>query len=153
LAAPYVVKGSSSKFGATPDTSLWHPSMPRHPGWEPLVYSVFHRFRQAKFASWWFDFKLEPIFATTPLTSKNNACYKSGQIWFKNNHFAIRSKSVKRTELAAFVPVDLLWGKAKRVKHKNWAWHIDVYSGKVGYNSIDEICWTAFLCTNRFTLT
>ncbi len=33
-------------------------------------YSVFHRFRQAKFAYGGFDFKLDPIFPT-----KNDACY------------------------------------------------------------------------------
>jgi hypothetical protein len=38
---------------------------------------------------WWFDFKLEPIFDSATVASKNDACYKSGQNWLENNHFAI----------------------------------------------------------------
>jgi len=29
----------NSIFGSTPDTSSRHPCVPRHPGWEPLVYT------------------------------------------------------------------------------------------------------------------
>jgi hypothetical protein len=28
-----------SIFGGTPDTSLCHPCMPRHPGWKSLIYN------------------------------------------------------------------------------------------------------------------
>jgi hypothetical protein len=42
-------------------------------------YSVFRRFRQAKFAYGGFNFKLEPIFATASAASKNGARFKSGQ--------------------------------------------------------------------------
>jgi hypothetical protein len=31
-------------------------------------------------------FKLQPIFATAPATSKNDNCYKSFQNWLENNH-------------------------------------------------------------------
>ncbi len=37
---------------------------------------LFHRFRHVNFA--YSDFKLEPIFATAPAASKNDAHYKSG---------------------------------------------------------------------------
>ncbi len=37
---------------------------------------------------WWFDFKLEPIFDTSPAASKNEAHVKSGQNWPKNNRLA-----------------------------------------------------------------
>ncbi len=33
----------------------------------------------SKIGLWWFNFKLEPIFATTPVASKNEAHLKSGQ--------------------------------------------------------------------------
>ncbi len=55
------------------------------------MYSVFHRFRQAKFANGLLDFKNEPIYATAPVVSKNDACYKSGQYWFKNNHLTTQN--------------------------------------------------------------
>jgi hypothetical protein len=54
-----------------------------------VTYSVFHRFRESKFANqWWFDFKLEPVFDTAPATSKNEARIKSGQNRPKNNRLA-----------------------------------------------------------------
>jgi hypothetical protein len=40
-----------------------------------VFYSVFHRFRQAKFDYGGSNFKLEPIFATAPAASKNDARY------------------------------------------------------------------------------
>jgi hypothetical protein len=40
---------------------------------------VFHRFGQDKFAYFWLDFKLQPIFATAKVASKNDTRYKSGQ--------------------------------------------------------------------------
>ena len=43
----------------------------------------------------WFDsfiFRLEPIRATAPSTSKNITQFKSGQKWLKNNHFATFTK-------------------------------------------------------------
>ncbi len=46
--------------------------------WVCDIYSVFHQFRQFKFAYGGFDFKLKPILATAPADSKNNACHKSG---------------------------------------------------------------------------
>ncbi len=49
-----------------------------------LLYSVFHQFRQAKFAY----FRLKPFSATDPDASKNDARYKSVQNWLKNNHLA-----------------------------------------------------------------
>jgi hypothetical protein len=45
--------------------------------WLVLNYSVFHQFRQAKFA--YLDFELQPIFATDPVGFKNDARYESGQ--------------------------------------------------------------------------
>jgi hypothetical protein len=36
--------------------------------------TLFHRFELAKFAVWWFDLKLEPIFATA---SKMDSQYKN----------------------------------------------------------------------------
>jgi hypothetical protein len=43
------------------------------------IYSVFHQFRQAKFAYGGSNFKLELVFATVPEASKNDIYYKSGQ--------------------------------------------------------------------------
>jgi hypothetical protein len=37
---------------------------------------------------WWFNFKLNPRFATAPAASKNDTHYKSGQNILKNNHLA-----------------------------------------------------------------
>jgi hypothetical protein len=51
-----------------------------------MYYSVFHRFRQAKFANG--GFKLEPIFDAAPAASKNEAGFKSDQSRLKNNHLA-----------------------------------------------------------------
>ncbi len=39
---------------------------------------------------WWFDFKLEQIFATALAASKNKAPFKNGQNWFENNNFATK---------------------------------------------------------------
>jgi hypothetical protein len=44
-----------------------------------LNYSVFHRFRQAKFADGGSILELEPIFATASAAPNNGACFKSGQ--------------------------------------------------------------------------
>jgi hypothetical protein len=45
--APFVIKNqqkySNSELGGTPDTSMRHPSVPRHPGCESLVYRVVHK--------------------------------------------------------------------------------------------------------------
>ena len=41
---------------------------------------------------WQFYFRLEPIRATAPSTSKNITQFKSGQKWLKNNHFATFTK-------------------------------------------------------------
>jgi len=30
----------NSIFGSTPDASSWHPCVPRHTSWEPLIYSL-----------------------------------------------------------------------------------------------------------------
>jgi hypothetical protein len=55
--------------------------------WMTVWYSVFHWFRQAKVANGgWVDFKLEPIFATVSVASKNDARNKSGQNLLKNSH-------------------------------------------------------------------
>ncbi len=40
----------------------------------PWSYIVLY-----KICKWWFDFKLKPIFTTTPAVSKNEARFKSGQ--------------------------------------------------------------------------
>jgi hypothetical protein len=37
---------------------------------------------------WWFDFKLEPIFATALAVSKIEISFKSGQNQLGNNHLA-----------------------------------------------------------------
>jgi hypothetical protein len=42
-----------------------------------FLYSVFHQFRQAKFALWRFDFKHEPIIATDLEAFKNDDHFKS----------------------------------------------------------------------------
>jgi len=42
-----------------------------------VKFLAFHGFGNAKFR--WFDFKLEPIYATASAASKNNARFKSGQ--------------------------------------------------------------------------
>ncbi len=56
--------------------------------WLLSRYNVFHQFRQAKFVLWWFEFKLGAIFATVPASSKNDACYKSGQNWLEIVNYA-----------------------------------------------------------------
>ena len=38
---------------------------------------------------WWFGCTLGPIFATSPVASKYDASFKSGQKWLKNNHLAL----------------------------------------------------------------
>jgi len=40
------------------------------------------------FCSWWFNFRLEPIYTTATAASKNDAPFKSGQNRLKNNHHA-----------------------------------------------------------------
>ena len=47
-------------------------------------YRAFHQFGQAKFA--YGGNRLEPIFATAPAASKNDAHFKSGQNQLENNH-------------------------------------------------------------------
>ncbi len=62
-----------------------------------MPYSVFHPFRQAKFA---YGGLIEPIFATASAASKIDTCYKSGQNLLKNNNNNIWYtwfKSVKQT--------------------------------------------------------
>ena len=51
-------------------------------------YRAFHRLGQAKIAHGGLVFWLEPIFATDPAASENDACFKSGQNWLKNDHLA-----------------------------------------------------------------
>ena len=41
---------------------------------------------------WRLDFKHEPIFATTPATSKNTTHFNSCQMWPENNHFSSLAK-------------------------------------------------------------
>ncbi len=43
---------------------------------QPPTYSVFHQFRQAKFANSDIILSSSQNFATTPAASKNEACYK-----------------------------------------------------------------------------
>ncbi len=62
-------------------TAIWR-------GWA-LIYSVFHRFGQAKFAYGHSIFNLSQFFDTTPAASKNNAHYESSQNWLENNHLDI----------------------------------------------------------------
>jgi hypothetical protein len=42
------------------------------------------------------NFKLMPFFPDTPLASKNDALYRSGQNWLKNHHLAI-SIQIRKT--------------------------------------------------------
>ncbi len=58
---------------------------PTKKSWEPLLYSVFHRFRHAKFANG-VSIKAQANFPTVPAASKNDARHKIGQNWLKNNH-------------------------------------------------------------------
>ncbi len=44
-------------------------------------------FLQVKFACG-SDFKLEPIFASAPVASRNDACFKNGPNFILNNHLA-----------------------------------------------------------------
>ncbi len=53
-----------------------------------ICYSVFHRFRQAKFAYGGLILSSSQFFATAPAASKNGARFKSGQSWLKNNCLA-----------------------------------------------------------------
>ena len=50
-------------------------------------YRVYQKFRQALVVKL-LDFRLEAIFATTPVTSKITTHFKSGQKWHKNIHLA-----------------------------------------------------------------
>ncbi len=52
------------------------------------IYSVFHRFGQAKFVNSVLILSPESNFPIAQAASKNEACVKSGQNRHKNNHLA-----------------------------------------------------------------
>ena len=59
---------------------------------------VFQGFRQAQLAIW-FDFRLEPYFATAPPESKNDTYFKSGQHCSENKNITsftkVKSQSLR----------------------------------------------------------
>ncbi len=63
-------------------------TLPNFRAKKSYYYSVFHRFRQAKFENGSSILSLSHFLLLPQLPPKNEACFKSGQNWLKNNQLA-----------------------------------------------------------------